>query len=304
MRSRPSSLPATGLVAGMAAYTIWGFFPVYFKATQAVDTVELVAHRVVWSLPFGFAILALRGQIGATWRAFRKGAVVRWLALGAVLMSVNWGLYIWAIQAERIFEASLGYYINPLMYVLVGIGFFGERLNRAQAVAVALAVIGVAVLTVAGGAFPWVSLVLAASFTAYGVIRKRVEVGAMPGLFVEIAVLFPVAAAYLLWRVGSGASPLGGGDAGLDALLLLAGPLTVMPLLFFAVAARRLPLSMIGFLQFIGPTLQFACGLYYGEAFTPAHAVCFGLIWSAVAVFVFGLWQKSRQAGRAVPLHT
>ena len=273
---------------------MWGFFPVYFKATEAVNPVELVAHRVVWSLPFGFLILMFRSQVGQAWRALTDWRIAKWLIVASVVMALNWGLYIWAIQVDRIFQASLGYYINPLMYVLIGVWLFGERLNAAQILAVALAVVGVGVLTIAGGTFPWVSLVLASSFTIYGVIRKQVDVGAMPGLFVEIVAIFPIAAAYLAWRVASGQSPLGGGDLSLDALLLFAGPLTVMPLLCFAIAARKLPLSMIGFLQFIGPTLQFACGLYYGEAFTPAHAVCFGFIWTAVAVFIFGLWQKTR----------
>ena len=283
-----------GLLAGIAAYTMWGFFPVYFKATQGVDPVELVAHRIVWSLPFGFLILVFRRQLRDTLAALRDWAVTKWLVVASLFMAGNWGLYIWAIQVDRIYEASLGYYINPLMYVLVGVWFFGESLTRLQLVAVALAVVGVSWLTVAGGAFPWVSLTLATSFTIYGVIRKQVVVGAMPGLFIEVLVLWLPAAAYLAWLVGSGKSPFLAGDAGLDALLLFAGPLTVMPLLCFAVAARKLRLSTVGFLQFVGPTLQFFCGLYYGEPFTPAYAVCFAFIWSAVAVFLFAALNRNR----------
>jgi chloramphenicol-sensitive protein RarD len=279
----------------MAAYTMWGFFPVYFKVIAAVDPVEILAHRVVWSLPFGLLVLLLRGQIAQTMTALRDWAKVKWLAVAGAVIALNWGVYIWAVQAERIFEASLGYYINPLLYVLVGVVFLGETLNRLQLVAVALAAIGVGVLTVAGGVFPWVSLVLAGSFTVYGVIRKQVDIGAMPGLFIEIVVLFLPALAYLIWLANAGGMAFWQGDAGLDALILFAGPLTVLPLLCFAIAARKLPLSMLGFLQFIGPTLQFCCGLYYGEAFTTAHAICFVFIWSAVAVFMFAL-RKPRVA--------
>ena len=275
---------------------MWGFFPVYFKVTEAVDPLEILAHRIVWSLPFGFLVLVFRRQLAQTFAALRNPRKAGWLSLAGLVIALNWGLYIWAIQQDRIFEASLGYYINPLLYVLVGVLFLGESFNRLQALAFALATVGVAVLTVAGGVFPWVSLVLAASFTVYGVIRKQVEVGAMPGLFIEILVLFPVAAAYLVWIMAQGSAVFATGDLGLNALLLFAGPLTVVPLLCFAIAARKLPLSILGFLQFIGPTLQFGCGLYYGEEFTRAHMICFAFIWSAVGVFILGL-----RTPRAVP---
>ena len=286
-----------GLVCGILAYTMWGFFPVYFKATDSVSAMELVAHRIVWSLPFGALILLFRRQVRDTWVAFRDWTRVKWLLLASVTMALNWGLYIWAIQVDRIFEASLGYYINPLIYVLAGVVFYKESLNRLQLVAISLAVIGVGVLTFAGGSFPWVSLVLATSFTVYGVIRKHVEVGAMPGLFIEVAAVWLPAALYLLWLASKGSIAFGNQSATIDGLLLFAGPLTVLPLLCFALAARRLKLSTLGFLQFIGPTLQFGCGLYYGETFTTAHAVCFGFIWTAVAVFIWSSRQPqpSRQ---------
>ena len=282
-----------GLVCGVLAYTMWGFFPVYFKATDTVGAIELVAHRIVWSLPFGALILLLRRQVRDTLAAFRDWSRVKWLLLASLTMAVNWGLYIWAIQVDRIFEASLGYYINPLMYVLAGVVFYKERLNRLQIVAIALAVIGVSILTLAGGTFPWVSLVLATSFTIYGVIRKHVDVGAMPGLFIEVAAVWLPAAAFLLWLAFTGAGAMGSQGMAMDSLLLFAGPLTVLPLLCFAIAARRLKLSTLGFLQFIGPTLQFGCGLYYGEDFTAAHAYCFAFIWTAVAVFIWSTRQPA-----------
>ena len=291
-----------GLLSGFAAYTIWGFFPVYFKATDAVGALEIVAHCIVWSLPFALAILALRGQIAETWAAMRDWRKLRWLIASGVMIAINWGVYIWAIQVERIYEAALGYYINPLLYVLVGVAVFGEKLGRAQLVAVVLAAIGVAWLTVAGGTFPWVSLVLASSFTVYGVIRKQVEIGAMPGLFIEVLVSIVPAALYLGWMMSEGRSLFLQGDAVLDGLLLFAGPLTVIPLFFFAFAARRVRLSTLGFLQFLGPTLQFFCGLYFGEPFTQAHAICFGFIWSAVAVFILAKLRSRPQTPTLKPM--
>lgn len=285
----PDKLPRIGLAAAFAAYTIWGFFPIYFKATAAVPPVELVAHRIIWSLPFGLIVLAFRKQIAETLSAFRSPATLGWLALSGFAIAFNWGIYIFAIQADRIFEASLGYYINPLAYVIAGAVFFRERLARLQIVAVGLAAIGVTVLTVSGSVFPWISLLLAFSFTLYGIIRKQVAIGAMPGLFIEICVLFLPALAYLFWLQIKGTGMFLSTAPSFDILLLFSGPLTVIPLLFFAIGARKLPLSVLGFIQFIGPTLQFSLGLYYGEAFTPAHAICFAFIWTSVAVFIVSI---------------
>jgi chloramphenicol-sensitive protein RarD len=209
------------------------------------------------------------------------------------MIAINWLIYIVAVQEDQIFQASLGYYINPLMYVVVGVVFLGEKLRRFQLIAVALATVGVVVLTISGGQFPWIALSLAVLFTTYGVIRKQVAIGGMPGLFVETIVLFPLAAGYWIWLEKGGAAAFSLSQPGLAGLLMLAGPLTVLPLLFFALAARRLPLSLIGFLQFIAPTLQFLMGLYYGEILTIAHILCFGLIWIAVLFFITDAWRQS-----------
>jgi chloramphenicol-sensitive protein RarD len=277
----------SGVFLGLLAYTLWGIFPVYFKWVENVAPLEVLAHRIVWAVPFGAMIIHARRQ----WREVRGALVDRamlaWLALAAVFISANWLIYIWAVQNERIFESSLGYYINPLMYVAVGVLLLGERLRRLQVIAVILASIGIAYLTVSGGIFPWVALSLAALFTMYGVIRKQVAIGAMPGLFVETSLLFPFAFVWLaVLLVGKEASFAFGG-VGNDLLLMMAGPITVIPLLLFAISAKRLTLTTIGFMQFLAPTLQFCIGLYYGEALTSAHLVCFGLIWAAVAVFIF-----------------
>jgi chloramphenicol-sensitive protein RarD len=290
----PSNESQKGLASAIAAFTIWGLFPVYFVWTQAVPAVEMVAHRVVWSLPFGLAVLFVLKQWRALVTAMRSPKTLGFLFLAAVFLAVNWGVYIYAIQIGEIFQGSLGYYINPLFNVLVGFLVFKERLSRWQTFAIALAATGVAILTIYGGVFPWISLILASTFCVYGALRKFVEVPAMAGLMVEVLVLILPALGYLLWVGHQGAS-LFGQDIGLTLLLLAAGPITLIPLLCFTFAARRIRLSTLGVLQFIGPTLQFACGLYYGEQFTTAHAWCFGFIWAGVALFALDAAAQTRR---------
>lgn len=283
-----------GLLTALIAYTLWGFLPIYFKIVGAVPATEVLAHRIVWAVPFGLPIVLARRQWPEVVNALHNARTLGPLALAAALIAVNWLVYIWAVQNEQIFQASLGYYINPLMYVLVGVVFFGERLRRMQTGAVALAAAGVAVLTISGGQFPVISLTLATSFTIYGVIRRRVVIGGMPGLFIETLVLLPAAGGYLLWLTSRGAAVFASGDLSMAGTLMLAGPFTVMPLLCFALAARRLRLSAIGVMQFIAPTLQFIVGLAYGEPLTVPHVVCFALIWTAVTVFSWDAWRTSR----------
>lgn len=292
----PTEIDKSGLLAGITAYLIWGLFPFYFKATTSVPPMELVAYRIVWSVPFGLLIILFRKQIRDVLIALKNPKTVFLLFLAALALTLNWGVYIYAIQIDQIFQGSLGYYINPLIYVLVGVVFFGERLTRLQAVAAALAFIGVMILTIYGGVFPAISLILAISFTIYGVLRKYVEIGAMPGLFIETLLLSAPALAYLVYLNQNGGIQFGADGLKMDVLIMLAGPITVLPLLAFAFAARRLKLSTLGFLQYIGPTLQFMCGLYFGEAFTLAHALCFAFIWVGVAIFSFDAFRNSRRA--------
>ena len=274
-----------GVIAGLIAYTLWGVLPVYFKIIGSVPAAEVMLHRIVWAVPFGALIIHLRRQWPEVRRALTHRGMLGWLATSALFIAVNWYVYIYAVQQNEVFQASLGYYINPLVYVLVGVMFLGESLRPLQLGAVLLATAGVLILTFSGGKFPGIALFLAFSFTVYGVIRKRVVVGAMPGLFVETTVLLPVAAIWLGWLVFAGHSALGRADAGLTGLLLLAGPITVIPLLCFALAARRLTLTTVGFMQFLAPTLQFMTGLYYGEKLTTPHLICFACIWAAVVFF-------------------
>ena len=286
MRNQSSDV-RDGVVAGLAAYLIWGFLPVYFKTVGSVDPLEVLVHRVIWAVPFGVIILLVRRQWPEVQRALTHRPMLGWLSLSALFIGLNWFVYIWAIQDDRIFETSLGYYINPLTNMLVGVLFFQEQLRRFQLVAVALATIGVLVLTVSGGRVPWVALFLAISFTVYAVIRKKVVIGGMPGLFVETLLLLPIALAWFVYIKSSGQSLFATGDPRLTFWLVMAGPITALPLLCFALAARRLPLTVLGFMQFMAPTLQFCTGIYYGELLTTPHLICFGFIWSAVVVFSF-----------------
>lgn len=292
--SRPQETDSrAGLLSGLGAYFMWGLFPIYFVATRAVPAPELLAHRILWSLPFGLLILIFRKQIGDTVKAIRKPRTLALLALASISLAANWGVYIYAIQIEQIFQGSLGYYINPLIYVLVAVLFFGERLSKLQGFAILLACMGVLALTIYGGQFPIISLFLACSFTVYGVLRKLIDVGAMPGLFIEVLVLILPAALYIAWLTQTD-SLVFGTDTSLNWLMVASGPITVLPLLAFAFAARRIRLSTLGILQFVGPTMQFFCGVYFGEEFTAAHAICFSLIWLGVAVFAFDGWRSSR----------
>ena len=288
-----------GVLSALIAYLLWGIFPVYFKLLQAVPPTEVLTHRIIWAVPFGALILHVRRQWPEVRQAFASPSTLFWLAVAALFISANWLIYIWAVQQQEVLQASLGYYINPLMYVLVGVLFLKERLRRAQFVSVLLAAVGVSYLTVMGGQFPFVAVSLALLFTLYGVIRKQVAVGAMPGLFIETLLLFPFAMAWLAWLMTSQQATFAGSTVSMALLLMLAGPLTVVPLLMFAIAARRLTLTVIGFMQFIAPTLQFIVGIFYGEVLTPAHLVCFGCIWAAVAIFsIDAFYQQKRKPPR------
>lgn len=255
-----------GLVAGLGAYTLWGVLPLYFALLGHISPAEMLAHRIVWSLPTGLIFIAL----AVRWRDLAAAATparLRWLALSAALIGGNWFLYIWAVGEARVMEASLGYYINPLVNVLIGAMFLSERLRAAQWLAVAIAAMGVTIMTVALGRVPWVALLLCFSFAAYSLIRKRVQIDGRAGFVVEAALLFPLAA---VWLAGF-ASREGGrlfGEGGWDIpLLMAAGPITAVPLICFALAAKRLKFSTIGMMQYIAPTLQFLIALALGEAF-------------------------------------
>ncbi len=281
-----------GLLSGIAAYMMWGLFPVYFKLTANVPALELLAHRILWGLPFAALIITFRKQWSHITTILNRKKTLLALMGSALFIGINWGLYIWAVQSDNIFQASLGYYINPLVFVLIGVLFFREKLSKLQLIAVFLAGFGVALLTFYGGKFPWLSITLALAFTGYGIIRKQVDIGAVPGLFVEMSVLMPIALVYLFILGFSANLYIMDNGIGMAALIMMAGPVTVAPLVAFAFATRRLKLSTIGFLQYIGPSMQFVMALLYGEKLTFAYILCFVFIWLALAVFIWDAIKK------------
>lgn len=285
-----------GILSALIAYLLWGVLPIYFILVKEVASLEVLVHRIIWAVPFGALIIYMRKQWAEVRRGLTHPKMLLLLSITAVLIAGNWLVYIWAVQRDQIFQASLGYYINPLLFAVVGVLLLGEKLRKPQIAAVALAAIGVAVLTISGGELPAIALFLGTSFTIYGVIRKKVVIGGMPGLFIETLVLLPLAIIYLAYLILQGGAVMGTEGLAGTVILLLAGPLTVIPLLFFALAARRLKLSTVGMMQFIAPTIQFLVGVAYGEQLTAAHLLCFGCIWTAVILFIWDAWRSSRRA--------
>jgi chloramphenicol-sensitive protein RarD len=286
----------SGLAAAVSAFAMWGVFPLYLKPLSGVPTLQVMSQRIVWCCLLVFAWLAVRGELGSV-RAALTNATTRWrLASSALFISLNWLVYVWAIGHGHVVDASLGYFINPLFSVVLGVFVLGERLNRAQWAAVALAATGVLYLAVVLGRPPWIALWLAGSFGMYGLIRKVVAVDAVPGLATETLLLAPFALAFLVFAEWQGVGALGHSSTAVDALLVGSGLVTAMPLALFAYGARRIPLSTVGLVQYIGPTLQFLIGVFvFQEPFPRARAVGFVMIWSALAIYaVDGLWRRRR----------
>lgn len=288
-----------GLLLGLGAYLAWGVLPLYFKAIAEVDPVEIVAHRIVWSLVFLVALVTLWRRWPAIRAAVTTGKVLLTLMLTAALIGVNWLVFIHAVISGHVLEGSLGYYLNPLVNVLLGVAVLKEKLTRAQLFATLLAAAGVAVLAAGAGSGLWISLTLAATFALYGFLRKVAPVDSLEGLSVETALLTPLAAGWLVWLHVEGRLSFGDFGFGIDLLLVLGGAVTAIPLLLFTAAARRLPYSTLGFLQYIAPSLQFLLAvLAFGEALTPAHIICFGAIWTALAMFSFEGVRAARARAR------
>ncbi|MGE4503813.1 MAG: EamA family transporter RarD [Desulfovibrionaceae bacterium] len=276
-----------GILAGASAFLAWGLSAIYWKALAHVPAYEILCHRIVWSLAFTALLLLLRGGLGETLGALKNRRTLALLAASAALVSVNWFLFIWAVTAGYVLETSLGYYLTPQVNVLLGCLVLGERPRRLQWAALGLACAGVLNMVLLYGEFPWVAVGLAASFGLYGLVRKVVAVGPLPGLFVETALASVPAVAWLasVHRAGGGA--FGALGTGTDALLLGAGVLTTLPLLCFTFAARRITMVTLGLLQYIAPTCFFLLGtLAYHEPFTTAHAATFALIWAGIGLFV------------------
>lgn len=290
-----------GMLYAAAAYAAWGLFPVYFKALQSIAPTEILMHRMLWSLLFLAMVIAWRRQWAWLGDVVRRPKVLAGFAASAVLLSSNWFIYIWAVNNDRVVDASLGYFINPLFNVLLGFLILRERLRPVQWTAVALAAAGVAWLTWQGGQLPWVALTLAVTFGLYGLLRKTAALGALEGLALETLLLFPLALAYLDVLTLQGKNGFAGAPLSLQLLLAAAGPITAIPLLLFAAGARRIPLSVLGLLQYIGPTLQLLLGVWlYHEPFGGGRMFGFALIWGALAVYSLeGVWRVWRGKQRA-----
>lgn len=282
-----------GFVATVATFVVWGLFPLYWRQLHMVPSLQITAHRIAWCTLFVVGFLLWRNGAGWLRATLSRPRAVPMLCASSVLISVNWVLYIWAVNHGYVVESSLGYFINPLVNVLLGVAVLQERLNTRQWCSVALAACGVAWLTWSVGRLPWIALTLACSFGLYGLIRKQASVESIPGLGVESLIMFIPALGYLIWSEWAGVGSFGHVGLREDVLMVLAGVATAMPLIWFAYGARRIPLSLVGVIQYIGPTLQLLIGVFlFGEAFSHDQLIGFGCIWAALALYaVDGLWR-------------
>ena len=292
-RTRTSPHARTGFALGLAAYALWGVLPIYFKTIEALPAVDIVAHRVIWSLPFLAVLMLLSRGWPKVERALRHRRTIGMLTATAVLIGTNWLLYVHAVTSGHILAASFGYYLNPLANVLLGRFVLHEKLNRLQWTAVAIAAAGISVLAAGALGQLWLSLALCVTFALYGLLRKVVQADAVTGLTIETVILFPLALLWLAWRHSQGAAVMGTTET-LTILLLLAGIVSTTPLLLFTAAAKRLQYSTLGMLQFIAPTLQFLIGVAYGEPLKLAHFIAFPAIWIALGLYVTALLRAPR----------
>jgi chloramphenicol-sensitive protein RarD len=297
-----SGIMNLGIVYATLAFVMWGLFPLYFRQIAAVPPLEVVLHRSAWSLLFVIGVLAVLRRFGWMRELAAQPKRLGLFGVSALLLSGNWLLYVYAIQSGQVVEASLGYFINPLVSVLLGVLVLHERLDKVQWAAVALAAAGVLWLTVLGGRLPWIALVLAVSFALYGLMRKTASLGALEGLALETLLLAPVVLPALAWWTLRGSGAMAQGDLALDAWLVIGGPLTALPLLLFAASARRLPLATVGLLQYLSPTIQLALAVWvFHEPFDRARLLGFGLIWAALALYSADGWMRLRREPETKP---
>lgn len=283
------------LIAGVACYMVWGFLPLLFMgmAKLGFSAPEILAHRALWSVIFAGVIVLLARQGAQVRRVLTSPRTMGWLALSTALIVLNWGAYVWATTHQHTIEASLGYYINPLLNMVAGMVLFREKIDRWGWVAIGAAAVGVVLQAIALGRAPWLSLFIALSFASYAVIRKRVQADAQTGLFVECLLMLPFGAAALVWMSQTGQS-VGFASPVHWAWAVACGLITVLPLVLFSWSARRLPLSIIGFLQFLAPTIQFGIGVVSGEPLTPLRIASFVFIWTGAAIFVAAMLARRR----------
>ncbi|HSL28595.1 MAG TPA: EamA family transporter RarD [Anaerolineales bacterium] len=284
-----------GIINGLAAYSLWGFFPIYWKLLQGVPALQVIGHRIAWSFILLIAVILLTRQWKTFYAAVQSPRTIAIYSIAAVLLSINWLIYVWGVNAGFIVETSLGYFINPLISVLLGVIFLRERLRTMQWVPVGLAATGVLYLTLAYARPPWIALSLAFSFGIYGLVKKLAPLGSLYGLTLETALVFPIALLYLTFVGFAGTGSFLEQGALTDLLLIGTGAVTSIPLLMFASAARQIPLTMIGILQYIAPTIQFLIGIFlYHEPFDQSRLIGFGLVWIALITF----WVENYLASR------
>ncbi|MDN3650183.1 EamA family transporter RarD [Reinekea marina] len=276
-----------GVIFALVAYTFWAFAPIYFKLIDQVPATEILTHRVIWSLLITLIIIALTNRKAALLEALKSSKTRKYLLLTTLLIGGNWGVFIWSVNDNRMLDASLGYYINPLINIILGMLFFAERLDRPQIIAAALCVIAVGFELIQFGKVPWVALFLATSFALYGFFRKKLGVDSFVGMALETGLLLPIFAVYFLWMPHTTLN-LTENSTSLNALLVLAGPVTMIPLLCFAAAANRISLSALGFFQYIGPSGMFLLAVFvYDEPFSTEKLITFSIIWSALAILIW-----------------
>jgi len=284
----------TGFLYALSAYGLWGFLPFYFKAAEHIPPVEMVAHRIIWAVPCALLVIGLQRRLGELWSLFSNSKTVAMMALTASLISVNWGIYVWAISVNITSETALGYYINPLISVLLAYFLLNERLSKLQALAVGIALAAVLMRTIAGGVFPWVALTLAFSFALYGYLRKTLAIGPTQGFLMEVTILAPVALGYVGWLMvhGENSFTVANGNAW---LLMLAGPVTAVPLILYAFGAKLLRLTTLGLMQYIAPSIIFLISfLVFGEELNLWQGVMFVMIWLALALYTWSMFEKSQ----------
>lgn len=286
-----------GLVWAFLAYGSWGFFPLFWKLLDHVPALELVAHRVLWACVAYLVLVAGRGRLRELARSLRDPRVLRAIAPAALFVSVNWLVFVYAVVTDRVLHASLGYFLNPLVSIVLGLVFLRERMRPMQWIAVGLAALGVVQLAGLAEGVPWIGVVLAVTFGLYGLTRKVAPVDGLMGATVESVLLVPIAVGYLVWLAVAGTGAFGTLGVRTDLLLVCAGIVTATPLVWFANAARLLPLRTLGFVQYLAPSCQFLLAVYaFGEPLTSAHVRAFGCIWTAVAIFTAESWWQARRA--------
>jgi chloramphenicol-sensitive protein RarD len=295
MSSSPR-LDGSGLAAAAGAFALWGLMPWYLKFLHVTPVLQIAAHRLTWGCLFALACLAVRRELNQIRTALTDARTLGLLALSATFVAMNWILYVWSVGNERVVEASLGYFMNPLVNVVLGVVVLSERLNRMQWLSVAIAASGVAYLTWATGSAPWLALALAVTFSLYGLVRKLVRAESLPGFATETLLLVPVGLGYLFWSEAQGTGTFGHATLTNDLLLILSGPVTAIPLVMFSFGARRIPYSTVGLLQYIAPTLQLLVGVFvFHESFARDRAIGFILIWAALAVYAAdGVWRARK----------